>query len=101
MQILTETQTWHVAYAKRSFSLTAAEYRQRIESTIDEARRRLDEAERRLAAGEAPNPCGVLQATAYELEMAIAKYHAIIELTRPFNMLATTLAEVTSDAMPA
>lgn len=59
----------------------------RIEAAKSEAlakigwiRRLLDEAEARLNAGETANRCGVVQGSASELDMAVARHAALCDL---------------------
>jgi len=77
MNIETDTTTdrcnWEVRRAKESLDGLVADARSAIRSKIEWIRRNLDEAERRLDAGEMPNTCGILQSSAMELEMALGR----------------------------
>ncbi|MCW5776494.1 MAG: hypothetical protein KIS87_08660, partial [Phycisphaeraceae bacterium] len=73
-------RAWAIAQAKLAIELRSDAARDAIREKIAWCRRNLDEAERRLDAGETPNTCGVLQGSAVELDMAVARLAAIRDL---------------------
>jgi hypothetical protein len=86
-----DERTWHIEYAKRSLASMTDDAKADIRAKIDWIRRSLDEAERRLDAGEMPNPCGILQSSAMELEMALARLTAMRDATPAIKILTDAL----------
>lgn len=84
----TERRDWEIEKAKESIASLADEAKTAIRAKIAWIRRNLDEAERRLDAGEMPNTCGILQSSAMELEMALARLTAVRDATPWIRILA-------------
>jgi hypothetical protein len=87
----TDEHEWQVAYAKRSIESIADDAKADIRAKIEWIRRSLDEAERRLDAGEMPNTCGILQGSAFELEMALARFAAMRDAKPAVDILVNAI----------
>ncbi|GMV70185.1 MAG: hypothetical protein DYG93_07745 [Leptolyngbya sp. PLA2] len=85
-------RTKAIGYARFRFQREAEWANQNIREKIAWCRRNLDEAERRLDQGEMPNTCGILQSSAFELEMAVARLAAIRDLAPAIESLAKDIA---------
>jgi shikimate kinase len=79
---------WEIERAKESIASLADEARTAIRAKIAWIRRSLDEAERRLDADQMPNTCGILQSSAMELEMALARLTALRDAAPSIRILA-------------
>ncbi|MBX3387180.1 MAG: hypothetical protein KF768_11465 [Phycisphaeraceae bacterium] len=86
-----DERTWHIEYAKRSLASMTDDAKADVRAKIDWIRGRLDEAEHRLDRGEMPNTCGILQASAMELEMALARLAAMRDATPAIKILTDAL----------
>lgn len=86
-----DERTWHIEYAKRSLASMTDDAKADIRAKIDWIRGRLDEAEHRLDRGEMPNTCGILQASAMELEMALARLAAMRDAAPAIKILTDAL----------
>lgn len=86
-----DERTWHIEYAKRSLASMTDDAKADIRAKIDWIRRSLDEAEHRLDRGEMPNTCGILQASAMEIEMALARLTAMRDATPAIKILTDAL----------
>lgn len=84
---------WEIEYAKRTLDGMAEDAKAEVRRRIDWIRRSLDEAERRLDAGEMPNTCGILQSAAPELEMALARYAAMRDAKPAIAILLNAAAK--------
>lgn len=80
---------YEAGYAKRQVVSALVESSDTIRAKIRWIRDCLTTAERALDRGDAPNACGVIQGAACELEMAVARYHALREFEPTINTLAT------------
>lgn len=88
MAQINDTTKFEAEHAKRRFAELDTEARQHLRTRIAAARRDLDEAERRLDAGDMPNTCGVLQTRATDIEMAIGRLAALRDAAEHFRELA-------------
>ncbi|KAA0215780.1 MAG: hypothetical protein DYG94_06445 [Leptolyngbya sp. PLA3] len=86
-----DDRTWHIEYAKRSIESLAEEAKADLRRRIDWIRRSLDEAEQRLDGGLTPNTCGILQSSAMELEMALARFAAMRDAAPAIKILTDAL----------
>ena len=86
-----DERTWHIEYAKRSLASMTDDAKADIRAKIDWIRRSLDEAEHRLDRGEMPNTCGILQSSAMELEMALARLTAMRDAAPAIKILTDAL----------
>ncbi len=87
-----DERTWHIEHAKRSLANMTTEALSDVRAKIDWIRRSLDEAERRLDEGQMPNTCGILQSSAMELEMALARLTAMRDAAPAIRILTAALA---------
>ena len=93
MTTKTNNEGWEIEYAKRSLEGMAEDAKAEIRRKIGWIRQNLDEAERRLDAGEMPNTCGILQSAAPELEMALARYAAMRDARPAIAILLNAAAK--------
>jgi hypothetical protein len=91
-----DERTWHIEYAKRSLASLADDAKTDIRKRIEWIRRSLDEAEHRLDAGEMPNTCGILQGSAIELEMALARFAAMRDAAPAIAILTDAIDALAS-----
>lgn len=86
-----DDKAWITEYAKRSLAGIAEDAKAEIRAKIDWIRTRLDDAERRLDRDEMPNTCGILQGSAAELEMALAKLATMRDAASAIRLLTDEL----------
>lgn len=91
MTQINDRTRFEAEHAKRQFAALQAEARDHLRKCIKAARRNLDEAERRLDAGDMPNTCGILQTRATEIEMAIGRMSALRDAAQHFECLTSAL----------
>ena len=89
MQTPTPDNDWKAQLAARSIDAMADEARNEIRRKITAARERLDEAERRLDAGDTPSTCGVLQGAATDLDLAVGRLAALRDAKPAIGILAS------------
>lgn len=90
-QTKTTDHAWAVDHAKRSIEMISDDAKATIRRKIAYIRDCLDEAEQRLDRDAMPNTCGILQSSALELEMALARYAAIHDASPAIKILTNII----------
>lgn len=93
-----DDRTWHIEHAKRSLAGMTDDAKADIRTRIAWIRGKLDEAEHRLDRGEMPNTCGILQGSAFELEMALARLAAMRDAAPAIKILTEEIDTVSGKA---
>ena len=83
-----EPASWTVRLTVDSFNRQLAEAEATVRRKIASLRNQLDDAERQLNAASMPNTCGICQSAGLELDMAVARYHALRETADSIATLA-------------
>lgn len=87
-----------IEFAKRSLADLTTDAKADIRKRMGQIRRALDEAERRLDAGDTPNTCGILQGQAFELEMALARLVAMRDANPAIEILEDAVETLRAEA---
>lgn len=91
MTQIDDATRFEAEHAKREFAALETEARTNLQYRIDQCRSALDEAERRLKAGDMPNTCGILQTRATDIEMAIGRLAALRDAAPHVGSLSRAL----------